>query len=126
MSKLSQEEEGRKRAIFEGMSPRRQRKILEKGYDNWDPFQPPRDPIDLRTDKNRYTAAMLAREFLATQASEGYSRAYSQGVWEICVGIVSSSDRYTGMYEFSCWYRDFSRRRNLNDSQGAGDHERNG
>lgn len=111
MRKLSPEEETRKRVIFESMSPRRQKKILEKGYDDWDPFVPPRDPIDLRTDRNRYTAAMLTKEFLATRAQEKYSKAYAQGVWEICVGIVSDSDRYTGMFEFSCWYRDFLKER---------------
>ena len=107
MKKLSREEEKRKKTIFDSMSPRGQRRILAKGYDSWDPFELPRDPIDLRVDKNRYTAAMLTKEFLATRESEKYSPAYAQGVWDICVGIISDSDRYMGMYEFSCWYRDF-------------------
>jgi hypothetical protein len=107
MTKLSQEEENRKRAIFEQMSPKRQEKILKKGYDQWDPFAPPRDPIDLRRDQTRHTAAMLVKRFLATRSMEEYSNAYGQGAWDICVGIMSDSDRYIGMYEFSCWYNDF-------------------
>jgi hypothetical protein len=33
-----EEEEKRKRAIFESMSPRRQKHILKKGYEKWNPF----------------------------------------------------------------------------------------
>ena len=49
MSKLSPEEEAqRKQAIFDRMSPRRQKHILKLGFDKWDPFQEPKDPIDIR------------------------------------------------------------------------------
>jgi hypothetical protein len=38
------EREQKKREIFAGMSPRRQRRILEKGYERWDPFLAPKEP----------------------------------------------------------------------------------
>ena len=107
MERLSPEDEKRKRAIFEGMAARSQKRILDKGYDNWDPFIKPRDPIDIRTDKKKHTALALARKFLRTCSHEGYSNAYGQGVWEICTGIISGNDRYRAMYEFSCWYQNF-------------------
>ena len=54
MSEFSPEEaEKRKRAVFESMSPRRQKHILKKGYEKWDPFAEPKDPIDIRKDKTK-------------------------------------------------------------------------
>lgn len=96
----------RKKAIFEGMSPRNQRAILKRGYDKWDPFQEPKDPIDIRKDKSKRTTQMLVREFLQTRSGDAYSPAYGRGVLELALGIVNEEDRFRGMYEFSCWYRD--------------------
>ena len=104
---LSSEEEKRKKAIFDSMSPRRQKHILKKeGYDEWDPFMEPKDPIDIRRDKTKRTAIQLAREFLSACDQKKYSNAFGQGVWEICIGILNDDDRFRGMYEFSCWYKD--------------------
>lgn len=105
MSKRSPDEEVRKRAIFERMSARRQKHIIKKGYDTWDPFQEPKDPIDIRKDKTRRTTQMLVREYLQTKHREGYSNAYGQGVLEICLGIINEDERYRGMFEFSVWYQ---------------------
>ena len=107
MSEFSPEEaEKRKRAVFESMSPRRQKHILKKGYDKWDPFEEPKDPIDIRKDKTKRTTQMLVREFLQSRGSEEYSNSYGRGVLEIALGIVNEDDYFQGMYEFSCWYRD--------------------
>ena len=96
----------KKKAVFESMSPRRQAHILKKvGYDKWDPFQEPKDPIDIRKDKSQRTSHMLVREFLQTRAMEGYSKAYSRGVLEMAVGIVNDDDRFIGMYEFVLWHK---------------------
>jgi len=114
MRKLSPEDAERKKFIFDSMSPRRQKHILKKeGYDAWDPFIEPKDPIDLREDKSRRTAIDLAREFLATWNHEDYSNAFGQGVWEICLGVVNDDDKYKGMYEFSCWYKDLLKKEDL-------------
>ena len=98
--------EKRKKAIFDAMSSRNQKAILKRGYEKWDPFQEPKDPIDIRKDKSKRTTQMLVREFLQTRSSEEYSSAYGRGVLEIALGIVNDEDRFRGMYEFSCWYRD--------------------
>lgn len=105
MNRLPPEQEERKKAIFDGMSARSKKKILDKGYDNWDPFSLPKDPIDIRVDQGRRTAWELAKNFLQTRSHEGYSNDYGQGVREICTGIISGKDRYRAMYEFSCWYQ---------------------
>lgn len=94
----------RKKAVFDSMSSRRQAHILKKGYDKWDPFSEPKDPIDIRKDKTKRTTQMLVREFLQTMANEKYSNAYGSGVLEIALGIINDDDKYRGMFDFSCWY----------------------
>jgi hypothetical protein len=108
MTKSSDEEmESRKRAIFESMSPRRQQHILKKGYQKWDPFIEPKDPIDIRKDRTRRTTQQLTREFLQSRPlDESYSNAYGAGVFEICMGIVNDDDKYRAMFDFSVWYHE--------------------
>jgi len=107
MTEISpEEEEKRKKAIFESMSPRRQKHIIKKGYEKWDPFQEPKDPIDIRKDKTRRTTQELFRLFLQSKSKEEYSNAYGSGVLEICLGIVNDDEKYKGMVEFSIWYNE--------------------
>ena len=101
----SQEVEDRKRAVFDSMSPRRQKHILKKGFDKWDPFQEPKDPIDIRKDKTKRTTQMLVREFLQSRDGEDYSNAYGRGVLEMALGIINDDDRFLGMYEFVRWHQ---------------------
>ena len=105
MSSLSPEEEKRKKAIFDTMSPRQQKYVLKKGYGNWDPFMEPKDPLDIRRGLSKKTAGELAQEFLKTCDPAKINTTYAQGVWEICVGLISDNDRYQGMYEFAIWYK---------------------
>ncbi len=98
------EKERRKKLIFDGMSPRAKKHVAKIGFENWDPFQEPKDPIDIRRDKTNRTTQMLVREFLQTRKFEDYSNKYGQGVLDICLGIMNDDDRYIGMFEFSCWY----------------------
>lgn len=98
--------EQRKKAVFDSMSPRRQSHILKKGYDKWEPFVDPKDPIDIRKDVTKRTTQMLVREFLQTMETEKYSNAYGSGVLEIALGIINDDDKYKGMYDFSCWYQE--------------------
>lgn len=101
-----EEEEQRKKAVFDSMSPRNQKRILKKGYDKWDPFEAPKDPIDIRQDATRRTSQQLIRAFLQTREMENYSNSYGQGVVDICLGIMNDNDRYRGMFDFACWYQD--------------------
>ncbi len=117
MTVISQEEEKkRKKAIFDSMSPRRQKHILKKGYEKWDPFQEPKDPIDIRKDKTKRTTQTLVREFLQTRSFQEYSNAYGGGVLEICLGIINDDDRYKGMFEFSVWYHELLKREGYEES----------
>jgi hypothetical protein len=106
MSEFSpQEAEDRKKAVFDRMSSRRQKHILKRGYDKWDPFEEPKDPIDIRKDKTKRTTQMLVREFLQSRDAEGYSNAYGRGVLEMALGIINDDDRFLGMYEFARWHQ---------------------
>lgn len=96
----------KKKAIFESMGKRAQERILIKGYDKWDPFEEPKDPIDIRTDVSQRTSQQLIREFLQTCAKEGYSSSFASGAWDICLGIVNSNEKSRGMYEFAVWYNE--------------------
>lgn len=94
----------RKKAIYDSMSPRRQKHIQKIGYDTWDPFEEPKDPIDIRRDATNRTTQQLVREFLQSCGHENYSNAYGRGVLELALGIINEDDRFIGMYEFACWY----------------------
>jgi hypothetical protein len=41
--------------------------IKKKGYEKWNPFMEPKDPIDIRKDQSNRTSQMLVREFLQSQ-----------------------------------------------------------
>ncbi|MDY6822322.1 MAG: hypothetical protein SWH68_00765 [Thermodesulfobacteriota bacterium] len=100
-----EEVEKRKKAIFDSMSPRGQKWILKKGYEQWDPFEEPKDPIDIRKDKTQRTSQTLIREFLQSRTADKYSNQYGRGVLEMCMGIINEEDRFIGMFEFACWYK---------------------
>ena len=106
----SKEAEERKKAVFDSMSARRRNHILKKGYDKWDPFEEPKDPIDIRKDKTKRTTQALVREFLQSRDSEKYSNAYGRGVLEMALGIINEDERFIGMYEFAAWYQDLLKR----------------
>lgn len=107
MPEFSPEEEARrKKAIFDSMSPKYQKRILKRSYDKWDPFEAPKDPIDIRKDATMRTSQQLVREFLQSRKMEEYSNNYGRGVVDICIGIINDDDRYKGMFDFACWYQE--------------------
>ncbi|RJP76069.1 MAG: hypothetical protein C4522_19050 [Desulfobacteraceae bacterium] len=110
MSNGSPENEKRKKAVFDKMSIRRQNHILKKGYDAWDPFEEPKDPIDMRKDKTRRTSQVLIREFLQSLPLDGYSNDFGRGAFDLCLGIVNKEDRYMGMYAFAVWHANLSKK----------------
>jgi len=107
MSEFTPKEiEKKKKAIFDSMGSRGQKQVLKKGYEQWDPFLEPKDPIDIREDKTKRTSQQLIREFLQSLDSDDYSNDYAKGAFEICLGIINENEKYHGMFDFSCWYRE--------------------
>jgi len=94
----------RKKAIFDAMGKRGQKQIMKTGYDKWDPFQEPKDPIDIRKDKTKRTSQQLIREFLTAIDADEYSNSYAQGALEMCLGIINDEEKIRGMFDFAFWY----------------------
>ena len=106
-SALSDEQQACKRQIYDAMAPRTRRFVDRIGYDAWDPFQLPKDPLDIRTDSTKRTTQQLVRLFLQEKGREKENapgNAYSQGVLDCALGIVNKDEKYRGIYEFCLWY----------------------
>ena len=77
------------------------------GYENWDPFQKPNDPLDLRMDVSKRTTQQLVNEFLREAARKGpYSNDYGKGAMECALGVVNKDEKYQGIFDFCLWYHD--------------------
>lgn len=104
MSEMS-EQQDQKRAIFESLSDRAKKYVAKVGYDKWDPFQLPNDPLDLRKFTTDKTARAMAMGFLQQRKEEHYSNTYAKAVMDMCMGLMDNDERYLAMYEFSRWYQ---------------------
>ncbi len=102
--------EKKKKAIFDMMGKRGQKKILSMGFENWNPFEEPKDPLDIRKDVTKRTINDLVHEFLQMRREEKTSASFAEGVLEIAMALMNNNDKYRGMFEFSVWYADLIRR----------------
>lgn len=103
---LTTEQEELKRAIYEKMNPRRRIFVDRIGYNAWDPFQKPNDPLDLRMDVTKRTTQQLVREFLHSLDHTNYSNDYGRGALECALGVVNRDERYLGIFDFCLWYHE--------------------
>lgn len=110
MSVTPDERAQRKKAIFDSMGKRGQKRILQRGYDIWDPFEEPKDPLDIRKDISKRTVHQLVHEFLQTRREETSSVSFGEGVFEIALALMNNNDKYRGMFEYSLWYADLLRK----------------
>jgi hypothetical protein len=103
--RLTDEETAQKRAIYESIKPNRRKFIDKLGYDNWDPFQKPFEPIDMRLDPTKRTSGQLMDDFLKSlPQGEPVGTDFAKGAWEMSVGVVNGSERFRGMLAFCIWY----------------------
>ncbi|MDR2695910.1 MAG: hypothetical protein LBC79_05975 [Deltaproteobacteria bacterium] len=104
---LTEEQEASKRALYEKMAPRRRKFVDRIGYAQWDPFQKPNDPLDIRLDVTKRTTQQLVREFLqhAAAREEQFGNDYRRGALECALGVVNRDEKYLGMFDFCLWYR---------------------
>ncbi|MBW1982044.1 MAG: hypothetical protein JRJ12_12570 [Deltaproteobacteria bacterium] len=117
MAKLTPEKEKKKRELFEAMSPRSQKRIIKKGYDNWDPFMLPKEPpmYKLKQQAKGEEVSIdsgheLHERYFAERRITDYSVEYVKGVMEISQGLYREVDRYQGMYDFCLWYSSWRQR----------------
>ena len=103
--RLTPEEEAQKRHIYESIRPSRRKFIDKLGYDNWDPFQKPFEPIDMRLDPTRRTAEQLMNDFLKSLPPDTPAGTdFAKGAWEAGVGLVNGSEKFRGVLAFCTWY----------------------
>lgn len=103
---FSPEEEEQKRFFYERMSPRRRRFIDKLGFENWDPFEEPKEPMDIRRDVSERTVQELVREFLQSVSQEMHGGEYARGATECALGIVAKQEKYQGILDFCVWYHE--------------------
>jgi hypothetical protein len=109
VSDQANEQETKKRAIFDGMSQRGRERVLRMGYENWDPFQEPKDPRERIRGSLALQVDGLLREFLAvSQAGEG-ARAFITDLQDLCTGLLRQDRRAQVLSEFCLWLRERSR-----------------
>ena len=99
------EYELRKKAIFDGMSKRGQERILRIGYENWDPFQEPKDPRERIFSSSSLQAGALVKEFLQLHHASHESPHLLKDLFELCKGLLQGEVRAQTILEFCKWYQ---------------------
>ena len=99
------EHEMRKKAIFDTMAKRGQERILRIGYENWDPFQEPKDPRERIFSSASLKASALVKEFLQLQPAQQESAIVVKELFELCKGLLQGEARAQTILEFCNWYR---------------------
>lgn len=101
---LTEEQEKYKRALYEKMNPRRRKFVDRIGYEQWDPFQAPNDPLDIRAERTGRTLQELARDFMNQAGGRGRDAAWKAGAMECALGIIQKDERFQGIFDFCLWY----------------------
>ena len=105
MAEDEKERELRKKAIFDSMSRRGQERILRMGYENWDPFQEPKDPRERIHGSASVQANALVREFFRSRGEREPSPAFQKELFELCRGLLKEEARAKTLFDFCNWYR---------------------
>lgn len=100
-----QEYELRKKAIFDGMSKRGQEWVLRIGYENWDPFQEPKDPRERIFSSASLKAAALVQEYYKTAGDKEESTAVHKELFELCRELLQGGSRAKAIVDFCAWLR---------------------
>lgn len=93
-----------KRIFYEKMSPRRRKFIDRIGYDNWDPFEGPKEPMDIRVDTTGRTIQQLVKDFLNSPLADVKDGEFARGAMECAFGLVNKEEKYRGTFAFCLWY----------------------
>ena len=80
---LTPEEEKLKRDLYEKIPPRRRKFIDRIGYDNWDPFPEPNEPVEIRKDVTQRTAQQLMQEFIRSKKCEAQLAGHVAGNFRV-------------------------------------------
>ena len=95
----------RKKAIFDAMSKRGQERILRMGYENWEPFQEPKDPRERIFSAASTKADALVKAFYAAHPQQERSVVMEKELFELCRGLLKGEARAQTVLEFCNWYK---------------------
>lgn len=101
---LTVEQEQLKQEIYMRMAPRRKKYIDRIGYEVWNPFQSPNDPLDMRLDVSKHTMEELIQKFFQNMEIASVGKDFKKGVTDCAFGMVNKDERYLGIFEFCVWY----------------------
>ena len=105
MSEPNSEYEVRKRAIFEGMSNRGQQRVLRIGYENWEPFQEPKDPREQIRSVIAIRANALVGEFYAANPGNEGARDFHKDLLDVATGLLRGERWAQILFEFCKWFQ---------------------
>ncbi len=95
----------KKRAIFDAMGKRGQERILRLGYENWNPFEEPKDPRERIFSSASLRAGALVEEFYKSAANREESVAVHKELFELCRGLIQGEARAKAIFDFCAWLR---------------------
>jgi hypothetical protein len=101
-----EEREIRKKGIFDSMGKRGQERILRLGYENWDPFQEPKDPRERIFSSASMRANMLVKIFLESLGGQEESVALHKDLFDLCRGFLQGEPRAQAIFAFCSWYKE--------------------
>lgn len=104
--------EERKSYMYSKMSPRRRKFVDRMGYDKWDPFAAPFDPIDIRMDKSGMTSDHLTQLFI-TESGKSKNQEYIDAVSEFNVMLVMNFEKVRPVYEYCLWYAEHLKKKGI-------------
>lgn len=115
--RFTPEEEEQKRLFYDKMAPRRRKFIDRIGFDNWDPFEAPKEPMDIRVDNTGRTIQQLVNEFLKSPLAEQKEGEFARGALECAFGLVNKEEKWRGTFAFSLWYHQLLEKENTQDEK---------
>jgi len=101
----TEEYEYRKKAIFDGMARRGQERVLKIGYENWDPFEKPKDPRERIFGSASIKAGALVREYYESAGGKEESVAVHRELFELCRGLLQGEGRAKTIVDFCAWLK---------------------
>ena len=104
--------EARKQYMYEKMSKRRRKFVDRMGYENWDPFAAPFDPIDIRRDMSGFTSDQLTQMFVK-ETGRHANQEYIDAVNEFNVMLVMNFEKVRPLFEYCLWYSEHLKKRGI-------------
>ncbi len=101
----NEEYERRKKAIFDGMAKRGKERILRIGYENWDPFEEPKDPRERIFSSASIKSCALVQEYFHSAGIAGESAGLHKELFDLCRGLIQGEGRAETIVDFCAWLR---------------------